>query len=409
MTTELRVLEPDQWDTMFDRVERAFGGAPEPPAERAQWRRVNEPGRSIAAWDGDELVGTAGAFSFRMTVPGGAGAEVSGVTMVSVQPTHRRQGVLTSMMRRQLDDFHGRGEPFAVLTASEPVIYGRFGYGIATWQLGASVDTTRVSLRRPEGVEGVRLRLVSPSDALADCERVYAALVPRRAGMLARRKGWESQALLPAASPAGPSGPLLCVLAETDEGVRGYARYSTVAKWTPGGADGVVNLRDVEALDPVAYAALWNYLAGIDLTSSIAFRNRPVDDPLLHLVSDVRRCTPSVRDGVHLRLVDVGAALSARTYAAPVDVVIDVEDDFCPWNAGRWRLTGDAKGASCERTSDAAELAVPVARLGAAYLGGASLRAMAGAGLVRELRPGALAEASAAFLTDPAPWLPHGF
>jgi predicted acetyltransferase len=107
--------------------------------------------------------------------------------------------------------------------------------------------------------------------------------------------------------------------------------------------------------------------------------------------------------------VDLPAALEARAYAAPVHVVLDVEDAFCPWNSGRWRLSGDAKGASCERTSDPADLALTVRELGAAYLGGHGLRALAGAGLVAELRPGALAEASAAFRSDLEPWLPHGF
>jgi predicted acetyltransferase len=409
MTIQLRALAPEQWDTMFDRLERSFGGSSESPESRAQWRRVTEPGRMLAAWDGDELVGTAGAFSFRMTLPGAGVAGVSGVTMVSVQPTHRRRGVLTSMMRRQLDDFRDRGEPFAVLTASEPAIYGRYGYGIATRQLSGSVDTTRVVLHAPQGVEHVRLRLVSPADALAQCERIYAELVPGRAGMLARQPGWETQGTLDAPGERGGAGPLLCVLAEVDGEVRGYARYSTTAKWSAAGPDGSVNLRHIAALDPVTYAALWRYLAGIDLTSTIAFRSLPVDDPLLHLVSDVRRCELGFRDSVHLRVLDVGAALSARTYTTPVDVVLEVEDAFRPENSGTWRLSGDAKGATCERTKDAAELVVPVSQLGAAYLGDASLRSMAGAGLVRELRPGALAEASAAFHTETAPWLPHGF
>jgi predicted acetyltransferase len=409
MTTDVRVMRAEQWDMLFDRLERAFGGPAEPPESRAQWRKVSEPERMLAAWDGDEMIGTAGAFSFQVTVPGGAQLAAPGVTLVSVQPTHRRRGVLTAMMRRQLDDFHGRGEPFAVLTASEPAIYGRFGYGVASHGLTGTVDTTRTALHVPEGGERVRFRLVCPADAMKTCEEIYARQVPGRPGMLARRPGWETQPLVDPASERAGAGPLLCVLAEVDGEVRGYARYATVAAWSPAGPDGTVTVRDVEALDPVTYAALWRYLAEIDLTSKVAFRNRPTDDPLLHLVSDIRRCALVPRDGLHLRVLDVGAALAGRTYASPVDVVLDVEDAFCPWNAGRWRLTGDAKGASCERTSDAADLAVPVQQLGAAYLGGFGLRAMAGAGLVRELRPGAVAEASAAFRSDLAPWLPHGF
>lgn len=409
MTTDLRVLEPDQWDVFFDRLVRAFGGRPDAPQERDLWRRLTEVDRSLAAWDDGGIVGTAGAFSFRMTVPGGAALDVAGVTMVSVQSTHRRRGVLTAMMREQLDDVRDRGEPVAILTASEPVIYGRFGYGIAARQMYGSADTTRVVFAAPPGADAVRMRLVPAAEGSAACESVYARKVPERPGMLTRQPGWDAMPVLDPPERRDDAGELLCVLAEVDGEVRGYARYSVVSGFTDAGADGTVRLRDVEALDPVTYAALWRYLAGVDLTSRIAFRNRPADDPLLHLASDVRRCEIGLRDGVHLRLVDVGAALAARTYAGPVDLVLDVEDAFCPANTGRWRLSGDAKGATCERTADPADLALPVRALGAAYLGGSSLRALAGAGLVRELRPGALTEASAAFRGDVEPWLPHGF
>ncbi|WNI15502.1 GNAT family N-acetyltransferase [Actinacidiphila sp. ITFR-21] len=409
MTTEVRQLLPEQWDTMFDRLERAFGGPADSPEDRAQWRRVTEYERTLTVWDGADMIGTAGAFSFRMTVPGGALLAVPGVTMVSVQPTHRRRGVLTALMRTQLDDFRERGEAVAVLTASEPAIYGRFGYGVATKQLHGTIDTTRVSFAVPAGAERVRFRLLAAHEGRAACEEVYARLVAGRPGMLARQPGWETRPTLDPPSGRDGAGPLHCLLAEVDGEVRGYARYAVTGEWSLAGADETVRLRDVEALDPVVYAALWDFLAAIDLTSKIAFHNRPADDPVQHLVSDVRRCGLGYRDGLHLRLVDVGAALAARAYSAPVDVVLAVEDAFCPWNSGNWRLTADAKGASCERTGDRAELALPVRELGAAYLGGFGLSPMAGAGLVRELRPGALAEASTAFRTDPEPWLPHGF
>jgi predicted acetyltransferase len=170
-----------------------------------------------------------------------------------------------------------------------------------------------------------------------------------------------------------------------------------------------VVLADLEALDAATRAALWRFLFDIDLTTSVAARGRPVDEAWQYQVSDIRRCRLRLRDSLYVRPVEVGAALEARTYQAPVDVVFEVEDAFCPWNAGRWRLSGDAKGASCARTTDAADLALTVRELGAAYLGGVPLTALAAAGRIRELRPGALAEASAAFGSDVAPWLPHSF
>ncbi|MEV0220215.1 GNAT family N-acetyltransferase [Streptomyces sp. NPDC050704] len=411
MTTDLRVLRPDDWDEWYGKLELAFGGAGESPEERALWKDLTEPDRFIGAWDGDECVGTAGAFSFRVTVPGGAAVKAGGVTMVSVASTHRRRGVLTSMMRRQLDDVRSWGEPLAVLTASEPVIYGRFGYGVATQQLRAEIDTSRVRLTVPAGTDDVRLRLVEPGAeaVLAACEAVYARKVAARPGMLERRPGWERLPVLDPESDRKGASALQCLLAERDGEVVGYARYFNKQEWDAAGPKGTIELRDLEALDPAAYAALWRLLFDIDLTSTITTYNRPVDDAFQHLVTDVRRCTIGVRDSLHLRLVDVGAALEARTYQTPLDVVFEIEDAFCPWNEGRWRLTGDAKGASCERTADAADLALSVRELGAAYLGGASLVSLAEAGRVRELHQGALAEASLGFSSIVAPWLPHGF
>ncbi|WP_306190155.1 MULTISPECIES: GNAT family N-acetyltransferase [unclassified Streptomyces] len=409
LATELRVLRRDEWDAWYDNLVRAFGGGPAAPEERELDRSLTEYDRSLGVWDGRTCVGTAGAFSFRMTVPGGALVPAAGITMVSVAATHRRRGVLTSLMRRQLDDVRSWGEPLAVLTASEPAIYGRFGYGAATFQVDAEIDTSRAGLSVPAGTDDVRLRYAAPAEVLDACETVYAALVPGRPGMLARRPGWERAGLLDPESERDGASPLQCVVAEREGEVTGYARFRTKLGWGVGGHDGTVRLEDLAALDPATEAALWRFLFGIDLTTTLTVRGRPVDDAWQYLVSDIRRCRPRRRDALYLRPVDVGAALAARTYQAPVDVVLEVEDAFCAWNTGRWRLSGDAKGASCERTSDAADLELSVRELGAAYLGGVSLTALAAAGRVGELRAGALAEAAVAFGVAVAPWLPHGF
>ncbi|MFF7211551.1 GNAT family N-acetyltransferase [Streptomyces sp. NPDC008238] len=409
MTVELRVLESGQWDEWFSTLERAFGSARVPAEEREFDRGVTELTRSIAAWDGTEVVGTAGAFSFRVAVPGGDVVPAAGVTMVTVASTHRRRGLLSSMMRRQLDDVRERGEPLAVLTASEPAIYGRYGYEVATRQMAVEVDTLRAGLTVPAGADEVTLRFADPEEALAACEEVYARLVPGRPGMLERRPNWRRKGVLDPEAYRDGASNLLCVVAERDGEVRGYTRYAVKSSWNAGGPDGTVVLRDLEALDPDTCAALWRYLFGIDLTCRITSRNRPADDPVLHLVDDVRRCGVRFKEGLLLRPVEVGAALSARTYAAPLDVVLEVSDPFCPWNEGRWRLGGDTKGAVCERTTDAADLALSVRELGAAYLGDVSLTALARAGRLRELRQGALREAAVAFGSDVAPWLPHGF
>ncbi|GGR65600.1 UPF0256 protein [Streptomyces humidus] len=405
----MRGLRRDEWDEWYDALLRAFGGVGEPAEEREVFRGLTPYQRSLGVWDGDACVGTAGAYDFRMTVPGGAAVPTAGVTMVSVSATHRRRGILTSMMRRQLDDVRAWGEPLAVLTASEPAIYGRFGYATATFGAHAEIDTDRVRLSVPAGTDDVRVRYADPGAELAACEGVYARTVPGRPGMLARRPGWERLGLLDPESERGGASPLQCVLAERDGEVTGYARFRVRPRWTDRGHDGQVQLLDLAGVDTLSEAALWRFLFGIDLTSSLKLRGRPVDEAWQHLVSDIRRCELRLRDSLHVRLVDVGAALEARTYQAPVDVVLDVEDAFCPWNAGRWRLSGDAKGAVCAPTADASDLALSVRELGAAYLGGVSLASLAGAGRVRELRQGALAEAAVAFGSVSAPWLPHGF
>ncbi|MFB6811293.1 GNAT family N-acetyltransferase [Streptomyces sp. NPDC056387] len=408
--TELRTLRPGEWDVWFATLERAFGGAPKAPGARELWRTLTEPERSLGAWADDDCVGTAGAFSFRLSVPGGALVAAAGVTMVSVAATHRRRGLLTAMMRRQLDDVHLRGEPLAVLIASEPDIYGRFGYGMAAYQLSALIDTGRVRLAAPHGTDAVRIRYADPVASLDACEAVYAQRVPLRPGMLARRPGWEQLAVV-GADGSGPAGgaPLQCVLAERDGATVGYARFRNRPEWDAGGPRGTVVLDDLEALDPAAHAALWRFLFSIDLTSWLSLPNRPADDAWLHLVSDVRRCQIRLRDALFVRLVDVPAALRARTYRAPVEIVLQVEDSVCPWNDGRWRLTGGVDGAECARTGAGPDVVLSVRDLGCAYLGGTSLAALASAGRVHEVRPGALAQASTAFTNDLAPWTPHAF
>ncbi|MCX4914720.1 GNAT family N-acetyltransferase [Streptomyces sp. NPDC060011] len=409
MTTDVRVLRQADWDKWYENLIRAFGGVAESSEERELWNALTEYDRSLGVWDGEECVGTAGAFSFRVTVPGGASVPAAGVTMVSVAATHRRRGVLTAMMRRQLDDLRAGNEPLAVLTASEPAIYGRFGYGIGTLQINAEIDTGRVRLSVPPGTDDVRLRYAAPGDVLDVCEAVYARRVPERPGMLARQPGWERLQVLDPEGERDGASPLQCVVAERDGSAVGYTRFRVKPGWGPAGHDGVVQLEDLEGTDAPARAALWRFLSDVDLTTTLRTRGRPVDEDWQHLVSDIRRCQVRLKDALHVRLVDVGAALEARTYQAPVDVVLEVEDAFCPWNEGRWRLTGDAKGASCVRTGDSPDLALSVRELGAAYLGGVPLASLAAAGRVRELRQGALAEASMAFTSVVAPWLPHGF
>ncbi|MEY9937115.1 GNAT family N-acetyltransferase [Streptacidiphilus sp. MAP5-3] len=424
VSPELRTVDPDGFDAWYDALLDAFGGVPESPEERALWRELTEHDRSIGAFDAKSVVGSAAAFTFGLAVPGGSGEHrtsarglvpAAGVTMVGVRGTHRRRGLLTAMMRRQLDDVRERGEPLAVLTASEPSIYGRFGYAVGTSKVGLEMDRHRVRIAEQAidatGAAEVRLRRVDPAESLAQCEELYTRVGQQRPGWLRRPEGWEQQALLDPPSEREGNSPLFCLLAEhADSGeLLGYAHYTVKPDWERQGPKGTVNVREVYAATPGATVALWRHLLDVDLTDRVEVRSRPVDDPILHLVDDVRRCNATITDSLHVRLVDVGAALSARAYSRPVDAVVEVTDAFCGWNTGRWRLSGDETGASCARTTDPADVSLTVRELAASYLGGTTLRALEQAGRVAERRAGALGALSVAFATDVAPWLPRGF
>jgi predicted acetyltransferase len=339
------------------------------------------------------------------------------VTAVSVLPSHRRRGILTGLMRRQLDDVRDRGEAVAMLFASEAGIYRRFGYGLGSLTAMFSIRQGEGALAREAPSDpGLRIRLAEPQAARDALAKVYDAVLRSRPGMFARDDRWWDTVLDDPEFARHGATPRRCVLAGDETGARGYALYRAQPRWDDDGIpQGKIMVVELMASDPAACAALWADLLTRDLAAEVAAEMRPFDDPLLHLLADPRRARARVGDGVWVRLTEVGTALAQRRYAAPVDVVIEVADEFCPWNAGRWRLTAApaADGpplaglpATCERASGPADLALPVHALAAAYLGGTRLAPLAAAGLISELRPGALAALSAAMSWDPAPWCP---
>lgn len=405
----IRAISPGEFDAFGDAVSLAFSSH-DNAEEREVDRRLVEYDRTLAAYDGDTIVGTAGAFSLEMTVPGGP-TPVAGVTIVGVVPTHRRRGLLTALMTRQLTDlYEQQREPVAALWASEPAIYGRFGYGLASRHQSVTVQRGWNALLPWVPVDTGRLRLEEPAKAQPELHQVYERVRRDRVGHFVRSAGfWELRLFDPERHREG-NGPLTCVLHEGDDGVDGYALYATKPHWADGAPDGTVSVRELVAATPVAHAALWRYLFGIDLMGRVSASMLAPDDPLVHLLAEPRRSLPRLSDNLWFRLVDVRRALTGRRYAVPVDLVLQVEDDRCPWNAGRFRLAADRTGASCEPTTDAADLALTSTELGAAYLGGTSLAALAAAGRVEELRPGALASASLAFGSGGrAPYCPQVF
>jgi predicted acetyltransferase len=404
----------------FRRVhQHAFNSGPLAGAQAERRLRQFEPERSLAAVDaalpaGEELAGITGVYSLRMTVPG-AVLPVAGVCAVAVLPTHRRRGVLRSLMHRQLADIAARGEePIAALWAAEAPIYGRYGYGRAS-------SIAYFEFRRGEGAldgrapadPALSLRLAEPGTVTAELAGVYDAVRPGQPGFFARDEDWWARALQDKSQEHPEASPLRCLLAEDGSGVRGYAVYVAKARWNDatGLPDGSLLVRELIAADPAAGAALWQNLLDRDLITSVTAELRPAEDPVLHQLLDQRRARAQAGDGIWVRIIDLPAALGRRAYAVPVDAVLEVTDPLLPGNAGRWRLRapGQGPGATCERTDQPADVALDVRDLGAAYLGGTRLGALAAAGLVRELRPGALRRLSAALTWDPAPWCPQVF
>lgn len=406
---ELRPIDLAELPGFYRTLAETFGEDPRDD-DRERFATIFEPERSIAGFDGGQVVSTAGAFSLRMTLPGGP-RPVAGVTLVGVLPTHRRRGLLTEMMRRQLTELHERQqEPVAALWASEGSIYGRFGYGIAAWQASLSGPTDRIRLRPGTPVGSGRVLLASPEQARPHEVAVYEQVRLSSVGFLARADRWWDRIGYDGEHVRGGATARRHVLyTEQDGSVTGYATYRLKDNWSPAHNESEVQVADVFATTTAAYGSLWSFLASIDLHPRIRKDRAPQDDPVLHMLADARALRPEVYDSLWVRLVDVGRALAGRSYARPVDLVLDVSDDFCPWNAGCWRLSGDETGARCERSTDQADLALSATELGAIHLGGPTLASLAAAGRVAELTPGAMVAASRAFAGDRQPWCPEVF
>jgi predicted acetyltransferase len=360
--------------------------------------------RMHTAFDDGRVVGGAGAFPFELTVPGGRQVPCAGVTVVGVLPTHRRRGILGELMRTQLEDVRRRGEPLAVLWASEEAIYRRFGYGLAA--LGGEMGLARGyhGLRVPP-LDGVTSRLVSLEKAKELVPPIYDRVRRVTPGMYARTETWwETRLLADPAERREEGAAKNCVVLSLDGRPMAYALYRVISKWEAGHNVGWVSV--IEAIgEDGALVELWRYLLGIDWVASFRASALPLDHPLLHALEYPRRAELRLGDVLWARLVDVGAALSARAYASADPVVLEVEDALLPENAGRWRV-GDGR---CERTDDEPELALDVRELASTYLGGVTFAELVRAGLVRELREGAAFRADGVFRAERKPWCPEIF
>jgi predicted acetyltransferase len=391
-----------------DEYGRAIGAIGQyfnpPPSEELLERfvRTLPHERMHAAFEDGQIVGGAGAFPFELSVAGGS-LPCAGITAVGVHPTHRRRGVLRAMMDEQLRDIHERGEPIAALWASEETIYGRFGYGIASWAGELRVPHEWDAFAEPLELAGTT-RFVTPEEARELFPPIYEAVRRERPGMPARSEAWwELRPLhLPEEEAAAP---LRFVVLEVDGKPQAYAIYRTHFGFEGGSASSRLTVREAFGATPLATAAIWRYLLDVDWMAAVEVALAPPDHPLFLLLDTPRRMRYRMGDGLWVRLVDVGAALSGRAYPDGEPLVLEVRDAVCPWNEGCWQLNAGA----CERTDEEPDLALDIAALGSAYLGAVPFTQLRDGLRVEELRNGATKRADALFAWRPLPWCPEIF
>jgi predicted acetyltransferase len=391
----------DELRAAFDAANVAFGNELRDDDFELQRAEI-PPDRVVGAYDDGRPVGLAASIAFEMTIPGGP-APCAGITYVGVLPSHRRRGVLTELMRRQLEDLRVRGEPLAALWASEAVIYGRFGYGMAAPAAFLEADRAGFAFRDDPGRTG-STRLVTKEEARELFPPVYERARLQRVGMMSRSAArWDSRVADPEHWRNGAS-PKYYVLQEVAGSPEAFAIYRIKEKWERGMPEGELRLLDAIATSPEATRELWRYLFGIDLMARIVLWNFDPATPLFLMVEDARRLQLKLSDGLWVRLVDVGEALRRRSYAADGSVVFEVTDGFCPWNERRYRA-GDDAGP----TDDPPDLRLSAADLASVYLGAFDFHRLAAAARVEELTDGGLGRASALFRTPLPPYCPEPF
>lgn len=401
MAIEVRVCAPDEMRGALDPIWHYFGRRAE-AEEVERFASILPAERVHAAFEDGAIAGGAGAYLFETTVPGGAKVPTAGVMAVGVLPTHRRRGVLTKLMRRQLGDAHERGEPLALLYASEGGIYSRFGYGLASLAGHIELPKEHAVLWEEEPLGQARL-LDTEEEALELLPGIYDRVQAETVGMFTRTPDWwRVRRFHQSFGAAG--GKQMRVAIELDGALEAYALYRLNFAARNMISDTTLEVHEALGTSPQAGAAIWRYLLGIDWVARIEASWLPLDHPLFLWLREPRRMRFSVGEALWVRLVDVGAALAARGLGDGA-VVLDVRDEFCPWNQARWRVGQDA----VDRTTAEADLRLDVSELGSVYLGGFTFDQLRRAGRLEELKEAAATRADGLFRTERQPWCPELF
>jgi predicted acetyltransferase len=400
MPIEIRTCQSAEMEAFVALLGKGFVFQPD-EASNERVKKLVPAGRALAAFEGDAMVGAAAAFSFRLTVPG-AEIPAAGVTMVAVLPSHRRRGVMAGLMRTQLEDVRARGEPVAILWASEGHIYPRYGYGLASLHGVIDIERDRAVFANDPGRSG-RVRLLEADDALKVLPSIYDRVRTQTPGMFARSDEWWRL------HREGGS-PMERAIWEDGGEPQAYALYRIHSRWDDDGIPkGHVQVAEAVATTPVATREIWRFLFTMDLVARIKWWPTPVDTALFAMMSEPRRLHLAVHDALFLRITDVASALEARSYAADGSVVFEVEDDGFEENQGRFELEVSDGRASVARSTGEADIELHVRDLGSVYLGGFTFARLERAGRVRTLTANACARADALFRTDVAPFCPEIF
>ncbi|MBV2152853.1 GNAT family N-acetyltransferase [Kitasatospora sp. SUK 42] len=401
---QIRPTTDQDRDLFIDTVHAAFGRFPETPTEGGGgvWWAATETGRSLLAVAADgRPAGTAGAYSFELTLPGEVVVPAAGVTSVGVLPSHRRRGVLTAMMRHQLADVRARGEFLSVLLASEAVIYRRFGYGPATYTQRLTVPRHRADFAAPRagGPDTGTVELLRRAECVDLLEEVYDRYRRAQPGALSRPHHW--WALGAGQPPVAPAPRYVAVHRDADGVPDGYASYSL---------DGAtLTVDEVVAVDDTAHTALARYALGHDLVTEVVFKHFPPEHPLRWQLADFNAGQLTGHtDWLWVRLLDVPRALTSRGWFTDGELVLDVDDPFLGEHHRHLLTVRDGK-ADCVPTDREPDLSLDVSDLGSIYLGGTAPSALVRAGHVRAHRPGATALADALFRAERAPHCLHWF
>ncbi|MER8046692.1 GNAT family N-acetyltransferase [Streptomyces sp. NPDC094032] len=403
----IRPTTAQDHEVFVDTLHAAFGRFPETPAEDGGgvWWAALDMDRCLLALAADgRPVGTAGTYAFELTLPGGALAPAAGVTAVGVLPSHRRRGVLSAMMRHQLTELRARGEFLSVLLASEATIYGRFGYGPATY-------TRRLTVARHRAAFAPRRAGVAAEDTgsvevlrRAECGDVLEAVYDRyrraQPGALSRPPRWWA---LGAGQPPISRTPRYVAVHRDAAGVPdGYASYSI-------GEANTLTVDETIADDDAVFTALARFVLGHDLVDQVVFKHLPDEHPLRWRLADFRAGRLSEEtDWLWVRLLDVPRALTARGWSADGELVLDVTDPFLGEH-GRHLLTVRDGRADCVPTDREPDLSLDVDDLGAIYLGGTTPSTLVRAGRIRSHHADAPARADTLFHSDRAPHCLHWF